>query len=61
LNGGSSIAPSLSDDTTSLPDDAVLASSEEGKEEASECITNEVTMIAHSQDNVSSLDYFSDR
>jgi hypothetical protein len=49
------MAPSSSDDATSSPDDAVLAPSEEGEEEASECMTNEVAMIHSSQDNATSL------
>ena len=44
------MAPSSSDDATSSPDDAILASSEEG--EASECMTTEVAMIGRgSRDN----------
>ena len=55
LNGRSSIAPWLSDIATSSPNDAALASSEEGEEEASECMTKEVAMIVSSQDNASLL------
>ena len=47
------MAPSSSDGATSSPDDAILASSEEG--EASERMTTEVAMIGRSRDNAPSL------